>query len=489
MAKVPPSELFTVAARGARPLSIVLESVAASERAKLPANAQQWLDAISASNSAGNLWIWPGEGGLGGAALIVKTRSNPFSYGDLSDRLPPGTYALNSNLTPEEKRALCLGFGLGAYRFDRYKKDKRKSRTLLWPEGVVKQEILSLLTASYWARDLINTPASDMGPSALAREALTFARAQEAKARATVGDALLTENYPMIHAVGRASNDAPRLVDFSWGKTTLPKLTLVGKGVCFDTGGLDLKPGQHMKLMKKDMGGAALILALASYVIERKLPVRLRVLLPIVENSVSGNAMRPLDVLASRKGLSVEVGDTDAEGRLILADALTEAGSEEPDLVIDAATLTGAARVALGTAMPVVFASQDSTWRAIEQAAAESFEPVWRLPLYEPYRKKLESKIADYSNIGDSYGGAITAALFLEEFVRPAADWVHIDTMAYNLEATPGRPAGGEAQALLTWAHFLEQRYRVAGAPNREGAKPTKLAKPAKKAVRQGKLS
>jgi leucyl aminopeptidase len=466
MAHLCPDELFVAATPKSRPLFVVPESDAAAFRGQLSEEARAWLDSVGTSSQAGHLWLWPqGAAGLGGVAWIVKTLKDPFAYGDISDRLPPGSYHLATELDREAARALCLGFALGSYRFTRYKATKKQARKLVWPNGVDQGEVLALLDSVFWARDLVNTPGSDLGPSALAAEAVRLAKEHDAKVNVIVGDELELENYRMIFAVGRASSDAPRLVDFSWGKKSQPKLTLVGKGVCFDTGGLDLKPGQYMKLMKKDMGGAALVLALAKFVMERRLPVRLRVLLPIVENSVSGSAMRPLDVLTSRKGLTVEVGDTDAEGRLVLADPLTEAASEHPDLLIDAATLTGAARVALGTGMPAIFASQDETWSALERAAKHSFDPLWRLPLFEPYRKKLESKVADYSNIGDSYGGAITAALFLEEFARPAQDWVHVDTMAYNLENSPGRPSGGEAQGLLALTYFLVERYGVNESP------------------------
>jgi leucyl aminopeptidase len=464
-----PEDFFVAADSKSRPLFVVLESEAATFRESLTSEARAWLEGTNQGSLAGALWTWPGNsGGLGGVAWIVKTPESPFSFGDLADRLPPGTYELKTPLSLPASRALAIGFGLGAYRFTRYKKSKKQPRKLVWPARVDSSEVLALLKSTFLARDLINTPASDMGPSALAEAAHRLAKQHDAKFSCLVGQELEHENYRMILAVGRAASDPPRLVDMSWGKKSHPKLTLVGKGVCFDTGGLNLKPGQYMKLMKKDMGGAALVLALAEFIMSRKLPVRLRVLIPMVENSVAGNAMRPLDVLTSKKGVTVEVGDTDAEGRLVLADPLTEAAGEEPDLIIDAATLTGAARVALGTMMPGVFSLRDETWAALERASRVTFDPLWRLPLFEPYRKKLDSKVADYSNVGDSYGGAITAALFLEEFVRPARDWLHIDTMAYNLEQSPGRPVGGEAQGLLALTDFLTERYSGAGSRSSE---------------------
>ena len=306
----------------------------------------------------------------------------------------------------------------------------------------------SLADAVHLVRDLINTPANDMGPSGLAAAARKVARAHGAKVSVTIGDALLKKNYPLVHAVGRASSDAPRLIDLRWGGKG-PKVTLVGKGVCFDSGGLDLKPASGMLLMKKDMGGGAHVLGLADMIMGAKLPLRLRVLVPAVENAVSGDAFRPLDVLKTRKGLTVEVGNTDAEGRLVLGDALSEAARENPDLIVDFATLTGAARVALGTEVPAFFTDRDSLADALMRHAARESDPLWRLPLHKPYRRLLDSKVADLNNVSSgSFGGAITAALFLAEFVGSEAPWVHFDLMAWNLSDRPGRPQGGEAMGL-----------------------------------------
>lgn len=456
------------------PLTILTAASIDSFQKSLSSSARAFLSATSASRQPGSTWLVPGTAGLERAALIVSDPLDPFEYAELPQKLPAGTYRIDAELDAAKANALCLGFGLGSYRFERYKKETRGARTLIWPSTAQTKRILALLEGIYWTRDLINTPASDMGPRALAEVARALAKAHSAEFKVTIGQKLLDENYPMIHAVGRAAAEEPRLIDFSWGKKNAPRLTLVGKGVCFDTGGLDLKPPQYMKLMKKDMGGAALVLGLAHVLMTLDLPVRLRVLVPAVENSVSGNAMRPLDVLHSRKGLTVEVGDTDAEGRLILADALFEASSEKPDLIVDAATLTGAARVALGTAMPAVFATRDDTWQALEIASRASYDPLWRLPLHKPYKKKLASKVADLSNIGDSYAGAITAALFLNEFVE--GDWVHVDTMGYNLESSAGRPLGGEALGLVAMVGWLEERYRPVGSlptPRPARAKPT----------------
>jgi len=306
-------------------------------------------------------------------------------------------------------------------------------------------------------RDLINTPAGDLGPAELATAARKLAKAHGGRLSVIAGDALLKRNYPAIHAVGRASAKAPRLIDLRWGRRG-PKVTLVGKGVCFDSGGLDLKSAAGMKLMKKDMGGAAHVLGLASMVMAAGLPLRLRVLVPAVENSVSGDAFRPLDVLETRKGLTVEVGNTDAEGRLVLCDALAESSREKPDLLIDFATLTGAARVALGTGLPALFCNDEALAGTLLGHGLARHDPLWRLPLHRPYRASLDSPVADLNNISDGpYGGAITAALFLEAFVGDGVPWAHVDLMAWNTGASPGRPQGGEAMGLRAVYGAIEQ--------------------------------
>jgi leucyl aminopeptidase len=331
---------------------------------------------------------------------------------------------------------------------------------LIWPNACDQAAVQSAAEATFLVRDLINTPASDMGPAELV--AAVEAEGRRFAARCTVieGEDLLTRNYPAIHAVGRASPRAPRLVDLVWGDDAWPRVTLVGKGVCFDSGGLDIKPSSAMKLMKKDMGGAAIMLGLARMVMAAGLKVRLRLLIPAVENSISGNAMRPLDVVATRRGLSVEIGNTDAEGRVILADALAEAASEKPSLLLDAATLTGAARVALGTELPALFANDDALAEAILSSGRDSLDPLWRLPLWAPYRRHLKGKTADLNNAPDlPSAGAITAALFLAEFVEPWCPWGHIDVMAWNTESRPGRPEGGEAMAMRALFRMLAERF------------------------------
>ncbi len=321
----------------------------------------------------------------------------------------------------------------------------------------------------FLARDLANTPAGDLGPEELAQAAVRVAEEAGACHRVIVGDDLLAQNYPTIHAVGRASTRAPRLVDIVWGDPADPKVTLVGKGVCFDTGGLDLKSASGMRLMKKDMAGAAIVLGLAQAIMDAKLPVRLRVLLPCVENSVSGNAMRPLDVVRTRKGLTVEIGNTDAEGRLILCDAILaeRVDRRAPELLIDMATLTGAARVALGPALAALFCNDDGLARGLLEAAATEADPMWRMPLWAPYRKMIDSKVADINNVSESpHAGAITAALYLQEFVEPGIPWAHLDVMAWNPQSRPGRPEGADATALRAlYAHIARRFAQSEGAP------------------------
>ena len=373
-----------------------------------------------------------------------------WEWASLASRLPEGLYRLEGDLDPAIAARVALGWSLGTYTFSRYRDDADRFAHLVWPAGVDRAHIERTARAITLARDLINTPASDMGPRDLAQAARSLARSFGARCRVIKGDELIGENYPAIHAVGRASAQAPRLIDIRWGgRRGRPKLTLVGKGVCFDSGGLDLKPAAGMALMKKDMSGAAHALALASMVMDAKLPVSLRVLVPAVENSVSGNAFRPGDVVATRKGTTIEIGNTDAEGRVILADALFEAASERPDLIVEFATLTGSARIALGTELPALFCNDDATADALLAQAAAEGDPLWRMPLWEPYRDKVKGKVADLTNAPEGgYAGAITAALFLREFVDPQIPWAHIDFMAWNLAAKPGRPEGAEAMGL-----------------------------------------
>ncbi|MEM9191418.1 MAG: leucyl aminopeptidase family protein [Myxococcota bacterium] len=428
---------------------------------KQSALVRNWVAATEFGGSRGEVCLLPSSNGELAGVLVGVGGDSPFAYAALPKKLPKGRYRIDAKLSEREAEAAALGWALGCYRFDRYKERKKDNfATLVWPTNADRERVSRLVEGISLTRDLITTPAGDMGPEELAAEARKLGRRHKARVSVIVGDALLQKGYPAVHAVGRASSRAPRLIDLKWGNARHKKLTLVGKGVCFDSGGLDLKSASGMKLMKKDMGGAATILGLAHAIMHAGLKVRLRVLIPAVENSVSGNAMRPLDVLETRKGISVEVGNTDAEGRLILCDALAEADRERPDLIIDMATLTGAARVALGARLPALFSSDDKAASEVLAAGVDVADPLWRLPLHDPYRPLLDSKVADTSNISNgSYGGAITAALFLSKFIDANQPWVHIDTMAYNLDSKPGRPAGGEALGLRALYTALERRY------------------------------
>jgi len=375
-------------------------------------------------------------------------------------RPPAGPYRIDGALPPPAAGRAALGWALGTYAFARYREPRNAFATLVWPEGCDRDAVERAAGATFLVRDLINTPASDLGPGQLADAAMTLASGHGADCRVIAGDDLLAEGFPAIHAVGRASSRAPRLVDLVWGAAAAPKVTLVGKGVCFDTGGLDLKPAGPMKLMKKDMGGAAHALGLGHMVMAAGLPVRLRILIPAVENSVSGNALRPLDVVTTRRKLTVEIGNTDAEGRVILADALAEASTETPALIVDFATLTGAARVALGTGLPALFCNDDALAEALLANGRAVDDPLWRMPLWKPYRDLIDSKVADLTNAAEGgHGGAITAALFLEEFVDAGIPWAHFDLMAWNTKSKPGRPEGGEAAAMRALFAYLAERF------------------------------
>jgi len=357
----------------------------------------------------------------------------------------------------------ALGWGLAHYKFDRYlKKKKSPVSSELWvPEDVDLGEINAQLDAMFLARDLVNTPASDLSPQALCARARGVAEAHGAQIRIIEGKKLLAENYPAIYAVGKGSNRPPALIDLRWGDPAHPKLTLVGKGVVFDTGGLNLKNAGGMSLMKKDMGGGAVTLALAQLVMSQALPVRLRLLIPTVENGPGHDAYRPSDVIQTRKGLSVEIGNTDAEGRVILCDALAEAVTEHPDLIVDMATLTGAARVALGQDLPGFWTPSEAIGAGLQEAGTQAADPIWRMPLWRPYRQNLASQTADINNMANtSYGGSITAALYLHEFVKPFENWVHFDIYCWRTSALPGSPKGAEASALRAIYRFLRNRYR-----------------------------
>jgi len=393
-------------------------------------------------------------------AGLGEEAADVWAWAAFPDALPGGTYQIAGEADDAISGLAALGWMLGAYVFDRYKSDDGKTvACLVWPD-CDRGAVSGAANATYLVRDLVNTPASDMGPEELAAAARGLAERHGADFRVVVDEALLAENFPAIHAVGRASDRRPRLIDFRWGDADAPKLTLVGKGVCFDSGGLNLKSAAGMKLMKKDMGGAAQVLGLASMVMAANLPVRLRVLIPAVENSVSGNALRPLDVIATRNGKTVEIGNTDAEGRVVLADGLAAASEENPDLIIDCATLTGAARVALGTDLPALFCNDDGLAQALLRHCEDEGDPLWRMPLWRGYRKQVDGKVADLTNAPEGgYGGAITAALFLESFVGPGIPWMHVDLMAWNAVSRPGRPEGGDAMGMRSLFAFLENHF------------------------------
>ncbi|MEX1362860.1 MAG: leucyl aminopeptidase family protein [Nannocystaceae bacterium] len=405
-----------------------------------------WLKSIGFKPEPGNVAQVPSrDGSVSRVVLGLGSEPDQWTFASLRRWLPRGRYAFDG-LDPQLADMAALGWALSSYRFTRYREDEdKRNPTLVWPQGCDQAMVVRTYEAIALGRDLINTPAGDLGPAELTGAIDALAQRHGAEVTVLEGDELLAEGYPAVHAVGRAASRAPRLADLRWGDEAAPKLTLVGKGVCFDSGGLDLKSAAGMKLMKKDMGGAASVLALAHMIMDAALPVRLRVLVPAVENAVSGNAFRPGDVLQTRKGITVEIGNTDAEGRLILCDALAEAATEEPELLIDFATLTGAARVALGTELPALFSNDDALANAVLDAGLRLHDPLWRMPLHEPYRRHLDSRVADINNVANvSTGGAITAALYLREFVPSRQRWAHVDTMAWNSSNRPGRPTGGE---------------------------------------------
>jgi leucyl aminopeptidase len=425
-----------------------------------------WAAACAFTAEADSFLRIPGPGGkVAHVVCGVAEDEDPWTLSALPAKLGRGTYRLDADLDRNRATQLCVGWGLGTYRFDRYKPQRDQSlATLVWPAQADRDEVARMVEATALVRDLVNTPANDLGPAELADVAVALGAEHGAQVRVIVGDDLLAENYPAIHAVGKGSERPPRLIDLRWqprgSGSDLPKVSVVGKGVVFDSGGLDLKPSASMKLMKKDMGGAAHALGLCRMIMQANLPVRLRMLIPAVENSVSGASFRPLDVLKTRKGLTVEVGNTDAEGRLVLCDALAEACSESPDLLLDFATLTGAARVALGTDIAVMFCNQDALAAELQGCSVAESDPMWRLPLYRPYAKGLASKVADTNSIAEhGFAGAIVAALFLEKFVPAATPWVHLDIFAWNSSARPGRPVGGEAFGMRAAFRLLRQRF------------------------------
>lgn len=454
-------------AAAARPLWLVAEGDLAEWLASQDEATRAWLAALRFRAERHQVTcIARPDGSVSGAVLGLGALSSigalePWHIAGAVDRLPGGPWRIETLLPAEAATAAALGWAHGSYRFERYRSKPKAAASagLVPPQLADMAYVRRTAAAIAMARDFINMPAADLSPERLADEALALARANGAEGRCIMGDAL-REGYPAIHAVGQASAVAPRLVDFTWGDTSAPKVTLVGKGVCFDTGGLDIKPAAGMLLMKKDMGGAACVLALARMVMESALPVRLRVLVPAVENSISGNAYRPGDVLRTRKGVTVEIGNTDAEGRLVLCDALALADTEQPDLLIDLATLTGAARIALGPELPAVFGTREETVDALLRHGRRIADPLWPMPLWAGYDDDIASKIADVNNASSStFAGAIIGGLFLKRFVTQSKDWLHVDLFGWNPKDRPGRPVGAEPQAVRALYALLTERY------------------------------
>ncbi len=450
---------YTDHSDSALPLHVLERAQWAQWRDAQPPAIGAWLDGQAFNAAAGSLVLLPGDAGVAGALMGIGEPQDPYSYAHAPHGLPVGDWTLVSPLAPEARAALQLGWGLGAYRFTRYRDPVRAPARLLLAKDTQDAEALDVLEACVRVRDLVNTPTEHMGPDELEAAAREMAKVHGAHVEVVCGEQLLEQNFPAIHAVGRASHRAPRLIKLHWGDASMPHVVLVGKGVCFDTGGLDIKPADGMRNMKKDMGGAAHALALAGLVMARKLPVRLTLLVPAVENAIGPNAFRPGEVIATRQGLSVEIDNTDAEGRLVLCDALTYAGEQSPDIVLDFATLTGAARVALGPDLPALFANDDDLANDWLAAGQRTSDPLWRMPLWRPYLRYLTSGIADIANAGSRMAGAVTAALYLERFLPPQQKWAHLDVYAWNDSDRPGRPAGGEALALRAAFEMLKTRY------------------------------
>jgi leucyl aminopeptidase len=455
------SQFFTHSAKSSVPIVVLTVGGFAAWLKREHTVTQAWVKSQGFTPKPDSALIVPdAKGAISKIVAITADIPTVWSLAHLPALIPAGTYRIESDWKNTQLANAALGFVLAQYQFDAYRKIEPKKLTLVLPKQIDIDALDARVGAIFLARNLINTPTNDMQPSHLADAAKRVAKTMDAEIKIIVGDELLKKNYPAIHAVGRASTNAPRLIDIRWGNPKHPKVTLVGKGVFFDTGGLDIKPYASMKLMKKDMGGAALMLGLAQLIAAENLKIRLRVLIPAVENSIDGNAFRPQDILKTRKGLSMEIGSTDAEGRVILCDALTEADSENPDLIIDAATLTGAARTALGAELPALFSNDDALAKELQSISLNEHDPMWQLPLWQGYDKYVNSPIADITN-SPNYGfaGSITAALFLNRFVRKETPWVHLDTYAWNAEAQAGRPVGGEALGLRALIALLRKRY------------------------------
>ncbi|MEZ5871502.1 MAG: leucyl aminopeptidase family protein [Nitratireductor sp.] len=453
---------FATRASASLPVHLVGRDALKDSNNPIPGFAVEWAGKTGFIGKKGTLCLVPdaSEAGQPVACALFGMGDDPLALdvGRLPRLLPAGNWHIASGAS--DVTLASLGWLLGSYRYDRYRKAQPWKAQLV-PAADIDADALSRIAGSvFLARDLINTPTNDLGPAELEDAIRKLAGGFKARVTSIVGDKLLEKNFPMVHAVGRASASAPRIVEFKWGRASDPKVTLVGKGVCFDSGGLNIKPGDSMALMKKDMGGAANVLALASMIMSARLPVRLRVIIAAVENSISANAFRPGDILNSRKGTTVEIGNTDAEGRLILGDALAWGDEDAPEIMIDMATLTGAARIALGPDLPAMFTDDDSFATDMMTAGSAVEDPVWRLPLWKGYRPGLSSNIADISHIGKGpQGGSITAALFLQHFVAKSGTWAHFDIFAWAAAEKPSCPIGGEAQAVRAIFEVMKARY------------------------------
>ena len=443
------------------PIHVVDPASFATHLKAAPAATQRWLKACGFKGKAETQALVPAaDGSIAAVWAGVRAADHPWALAHLPRQLPTGSYRLADDGLAMDAQAAAMSWDLGGYHFDLYKAASREPAVLVMPASEAASRGLLLAAAIASTRDLVNTPAEHMGPAELAEAVRLVAAQHGAKFKQVVGDDLLKAGFPSVHAVGRAATRAPRLIELNWGKPRDPKLTLVGKGVCFDSGGLDIKGADGMRWMKKDMGGAATALGLAQMVMALKLPVRLQLLIPAVENAIAGNAFRPGDVIKTRKGLHIEIGNTDAEGRVILCDALAYAAEGEPDLLIDLATLTGAARVALGPQLPALFCRDTALARSLVDRSMALHDPLWHMPLWRDYHAGIESNIADIVNTGASaLAGAINAAIFLEDFVPADLPWLHVDLFAWNNAARPGRPVGGEAQGLRTLLAYLQERY------------------------------
>jgi leucyl aminopeptidase len=456
----------SIAAAGvdARPLYLVNRDGLDAWRQSQPQSIAQWLLAHGFDAAPGTLLALPGgDGRVAGAILGVGDALDPYSYAHAPYALPAGDWRVAGDLDDATREALRLGWGLGSYRYTRFRAPPRApARLLLDPASGDGSDVETgdLLAACIRVRDLVSTPTEHLGPEQLEQIVRGIAQAHAAQFESIVGDALLQQNFPAIHAVGRASHRAPRLLKMQWGDAAHPHLAIVGKGVCFDTGGLNIKVADGMRNMKKDMGGAAHAIALAELVMVRKLPLRITLLVPAVENAIGPDAFRPGDVITTRNGIHVEIDNTDAEGRVVLGDTLAHAGESQPDLLLDFATLTGAARVALGPDLPALYANDDALAEAWLGAGVQVRDPLWRMPLWRPYLRYLTSNVADIANAGPSrMAGSISAALYLERFVPPQQKWAHLDVYAWNDSDRPGRPTGGEAQGLRAAYAMLKARF------------------------------